>query len=152
MKRVSASLLAITALLATALLAQSTHSANPSSSAGAQSHAAFAGVWRVQIHGLPAVTFNLSYETGSLNGAILFYLLRKNPGSAETSTPGIPEPLIDPHFDGVTLTFAVSHRHAHPPESLSTAPVHFRMRITAAGQAELTGAESPTVALTRDSD
>jgi len=151
MKRVSASLFAIAALLATALFAQSTHSTAPRP-AGAQSHAAFAGVWRAQIHGLPAVTLNLSYETGSLNGAILFYLLRKDPGSAETSTPGVPEPLIDPHFDGVTLTFAVSHRHAHPPESLSTAPVHFRMRITAADQAELTGAESPTVALTRDSD
>lgn len=156
MKRVSASLVAIVALLATALLAQSTQSKGLSSSCDARSHAAIEGVWGAQIHGLPAVTLNLSYETDSLHGAILIYLSRKNPGVAETSMPGVPEPLMDPHFDahfdGVALVFAVSHRHAHSPESLGTSPVHFRMRITAADGAEFSGEDSPTVSLTRDKD
>ncbi len=60
---------------------------------------AIAGVWRLQQNGLPSVTLNISYESGTLNGAILFYLLRKEPGKTETSTAGIPEPLIDPKFD-----------------------------------------------------
>lgn len=102
-----------------------------------QGNARIAGVWRGQMDGLPALTLNVSYESGSLNGAILFYLLRKEPGKAETATAGVPEPLMDARFDGTTLTFAVSHRRAHPPASADDAPVRFTIKLTGANKAEL---------------
>ncbi|HUH62969.1 MAG TPA: hypothetical protein VLZ50_08230 [Terracidiphilus sp.] len=118
----------------------------------AQDRDAVAGVWRAQMDGLPAVTLNVTYETGSLNGAILFYLHLRHPGQPVTSSPGVPEPLIDPKFDGITLSFAVSHKRAHPPASLDTPPVHFTLRLTGPGRGELTNESepSPKVEVLRD--
>jgi hypothetical protein len=101
------------------------------------------GVWRGQMNGLPAITLTVTNESGSLSGAILFYLLRRTPGQPETATPGIPEPLLNPKFDGETLTFQVSHRRAHPPATLSDPPVTFRMKLTGANAAALSNANEP---------
>jgi hypothetical protein len=141
------------ALIAAVVIVQaSSRDVAASQSIEAQNHNAIEGVWRAQIDGLPAVTLYVTYETGSLNGAILFYLLRKEPGKAETSTPGIPEPLIDPKLDGVTLTFSVSHRRAHPPASLDTPPVHLSLRLTGPNRGELVNESesSPKVEILRD--
>jgi hypothetical protein len=143
------------ALIAAVVIVQSSSrdvSASPSNQA--QNREAIEGVWRAQIDGLPAVTLNVTYETGSLNGAILFYLLRRDPGKAETSTPGIPEPLIDPKFDGLTLSFSVSHRRAHPPASFHTPPMQFRLHLTEPNHAELTNESepSPKVEVQRDQE
>jgi hypothetical protein len=92
--------------------------------------AEFVGVWRAEADGLPFVTLNISNESGNLSGAVLFYLHRRDQGKPVTSTPGIPEPIFNPHFDGMTLTFQVSHRHAHPPRTLSDPPVNFRLKLT----------------------
>lgn len=110
------------------------------------------GVWRAQMDNLPAVTLTITDESGSLSGAILFYLhMRKTVNDPYTSTPGIPEPLIDPTFDGQTLTFQVSHRRAHPPRTLSDPPVTFRLRLSGSSQGELTnGTEhSPGVPMSK---
>jgi hypothetical protein len=95
------------------------------------------GVWRCQVEGLPAVTLTMTDEGGTLTGAVLFYLHRRNPGLPVTATPGAPEPLFNPKFDGKTLTFQVSHRRAHPPGSLQDAPVTFQLKLDGAGNAEL---------------
>ena len=87
------------------------------------------GVWRAEADGLPFVTLNISDENGGLSGAVLFYFHRRDPGKPITSTPGIPEPIFNPQFDGKTLTFQVSHRRAHPPRTLSDPPVSFRLRL-----------------------
>ena len=50
----------------------------------------FMGVWRADVDGLPFVTLNLTDESGTLAGAVLFYLHRRNPGQPVTSSPGIP--------------------------------------------------------------
>jgi len=153
--RFAPSFIVIVALVAAASLARP---ANRVSAAAArddsQNHAAIEGVWRVKDRGSPAVTLNITYESGSLNGAILFYILRTEPGQTETATPGIPEPLIDAKFDGVTLTFAVSHRRAHPPATLSDPPARFRLQITAPGRGELVNELQPDVGteVVRDSD
>ena len=94
------------------------------------------GVWRCEMNGLPAVTLTVTNEGGSLTGAVLFYLHRRDPGKAETATAGVPEPLFDPKFDGKTLTFQVSHRRAHPPGSLNDGPVSFALRLDGADKAE----------------
>jgi hypothetical protein len=86
------------------------------------------GIWRCEMHGLPAVTLTVTDEGGSLTGAVLFYL-HKGTGQAETATPGVPEPLFHPSFDGKTLTFEVSHRRAHPPQTLEDAPVRFEVKL-----------------------
>jgi hypothetical protein len=96
------------------------------------------GVWRAQMDGLPAVSLIVTDEGGSLSGAVLFYLhMRKSVNDAYTSTPGLPEPLFALHFDGKTLDFEVSHRRAHPPDSLNEPPMHFHLRLTGPNQAEL---------------
>jgi hypothetical protein len=120
------------ATLATATLSQAS-----SASVQATNTAPIAGVWRCQMEGLPAVTLTVTDEDGALTGAVLFYLHRREPGQPVTATPGVPEPLFHPSFDGKTLTFEVSHRRAHPPGSLNDPPVTFEFRLNGDGQAPL---------------
>ena len=95
------------------------------------------GVWRGQMDGMPAMTLVVTDEGGELQGAILFYLIRHDkPGEPPTATPGIPEPIFHPVFDGRTLAFEVSHRRAHPPRTLFDPPVSFRLTLTGPNQAE----------------
>jgi hypothetical protein len=112
-------------------------SAQPSATAQPAATAPIAGIWRCQMEGLPAVTLTVTDEGGSLTGAVLFYLHRREPGQPVTATPGVPEPLIHPRFDGHTLTFEVSHRRAHPPRTLNDPPVTFELRLIGDGQAQL---------------
>jgi hypothetical protein len=119
------------ATLSSALLAQ------PSPAQSALSADKLNGIWRCQMNGLPAMTLTLTNEGGNLTGAVLFYLHRSEPGQPETATPGVPEPLFHPSFDGKTLTFQVSHRRAHPPGSLNDAPVTFDLRLDGLDRAEL---------------
>jgi len=101
------------------------------------------GIWRAQMEGLPAMTLTVSDEGGSLTGAVLFYLHRREPGQPVTATPGVPEPLFHPQFDGKTLTFQVSHRRAHPPGSLQDGPVTFRLMLDGADNAALVNESEP---------
>ncbi len=98
------------------------------------------GIWRAQMESLPAITLTVTDEGGSLNGAVLFYLHRREPGQPTTATPGVPEPIMNAKFDGHTLTFEVSHRRAHPPGSLDDPPIPFRLMLDGAGQAALVNA------------
>lgn len=113
------------------------------------------GVWRGQMDTLPAVTLNVTDEGGGISGAILFYLIKRSFTMSEptTSTPGIPEPLLNLKFDGKSLVFDVSHRRAHPPGTLSDPPVHFRMKLVDADKAELVNesdSSAPAFALIRE--
>ena len=87
------------------------------------------GVWHGEYRDLPWVTVTITQDGGALSGAILFYLHRKTPGTAETATIGTPEPLLDPQFDGKTLRFLVSPRHADPPKTLDDPPMVMTMEI-----------------------
>jgi len=95
------------------------------------------GIWRCQMDGLPAVTLTVTDEGGSLTGAILFYLHRRDPGQPVTAIPGVPEPLFHPKFDGKVLTFQVSHRRAHPPESLQDEPAAFELKLAGNDKGDL---------------
>ncbi len=98
--------------------------------------AAILGIWRGELDNLPAVTLNITEEAGPLQGAILFYLIRREEGKPPTSSPGIPEPLFNPRFDGKSLTFQLSHRHAHANTS-SDPPVTFRLDLIGPDEANL---------------
>ena len=111
---------ALAALSAITLTAQ-TKAASPNS--------AIVGVWRASAEGQPFLTLTVTDESGELTGAILFYLHRREPGKPTASTPGDPQPIFHPVFDGQTLTFQVSHRLAHPPRTLSDPPVTFRFKL-----------------------
>jgi hypothetical protein len=74
---------------------------------------AITGIWRGELFGVPAATLNITDEAGPLQGAMLFYLVRRDEGKPVTSSAGVPEPLFNPKFDGKSLTFQLSHRHAH---------------------------------------
>lgn len=99
-------------------------------------NSAVVGVWRGELDNLPGATLNVTDEAGSLQGAILFYLIRKHEGRAATSSPGVPEPLFNPQFDGKSLTFQMSHRHAHR-NTASDPPVTFRLDLTGLDEAKL---------------
>jgi hypothetical protein len=123
----------LTAMLLATGLSQASQPADPTSS----QNAAITGIWRCQMEGLPAVTLTVTDEGGSLTGAVLFYLHRREPGQPVTATPGVPEPLFHPSFDGKTFTFQVSHRRAHPPNSLNDPPVTFQLKLDGTRKAEL---------------
>jgi hypothetical protein len=107
-------------------------------------HKTLTGVWRGQMDGLPAVDLVLTDEGGSLSGAALFYFhFRKTVNDPYTSTPGLPEPLFNLHFDGTTLRFQVSHRRAHPPRTLSDAPIWFRLTLLDRDKATLVNETEP---------
>ena len=97
---------------------------------------AITGIWRGELFGLPAATLNITDEAGPLQGAVLFYLIRHNEGKPATSSAGIPEPMFNPQFDGKSLTFQLSHRHAHA-ETTSDPPVTFRFDLTGPEEANL---------------
>lgn len=99
---------------------------------------ACAGVWRGEMDGLPAVILNITDESGSLSGAMLFYLHeRKTVRDSWTSTAGLPEPLFNIRSSGQILQFEISHRRAHPPRTLNDGPVRFRLTVTGPNRAEL---------------
>lgn len=108
----------------------------------AQKLQAILGVWRAEANGLPFVTLTISNEGGSLSGAILFYLHRREKDKPETATPGIPEPIFNLNFDGETLMFQVSHRRAHPPRTLSDPAVTFHLILKGRDSAVLSMGES----------
>lgn len=98
----------------------------------------FVGVWRGEFDGLPGVDIVISDEGGQMTGGILFYLhLRRDVNSPYTSKPGLPEPMFAMQLEGKTLSFQVSHRHAHAPGSLNDPPVHFHLSLMEPGKAVL---------------
>ena len=90
-------------------------------------------------------------EGGKLAGALLFYLLRRDEKGGTSSSPGIPEPLLNPTFDGKVLGFQVSHRRAHPPRTLADPPANFLLKLTATNKDEFVNKseDSPVIQLIR---
>jgi hypothetical protein len=117
----------------------------------ASANAPINGVWRGQMNGLPAVTLLVTDEGGRLVGGVLFYFRqRTTENSPWTVTPGLPEPMLNPQFDGKTLTFQISHRRAHPPGSLNDPPMPFHLTLAGRDKAELRNEkEGPPLTLTR---
>lgn len=115
------------------------------------SFAAVTGVWRAQFNNLPVFTLVVTDEGGGLSGAILFYMLeRQDVNHPFTATPGLPEPIFDPKFDGKTLTFQVSHRRAHPPRTLLDPPTTFKLTLADDGKAQVLNlSEGPPLTVTR---
>ena len=113
-------------------------------------NSAIMGVWKGQMEGLPAVTLTVEEEDGKLMGAVLFYLIRRNPSGPPTASPGIPEPLIAPRLDGKILNFKVSHKRAHPPRTLNDPPVSFRLELTGPDKAKLLGPETPPLEMAKE--
>ena len=119
---------------------------------GADKPTAIDGVWRATMDGLPALVLTISDEGGGLRGAMLFYLIRRDPGQSPHADPGIPEPLFNLKWDGTELSFQVSHRRAHPPRTVNDPPVTFRLKITARNEGLLVreGPTSDQIRVARD--
>ena len=115
------------------------------------SNATLMGVWRGDLEGLPGIALIVTDEGGTLVGAAQFYFhFRPDVNHPWTSTPGLPEPMLNPKFDGTTLTFQISHRRAHPPGSLNDPPVSFHLRLLGPDKAELQNEkEGPPLVITR---
>jgi len=115
-----------------------------------------AGTWRGRIHDLPAVILTVKDDGGKLSGTILFYFLHRNTEHDRWQVDtkhSIPLPLIDPKFDGKTISFQVSHKEAHPPRTFNDPPSSFQMRLTGTGEAELRNLsenQGPSLKMVRD--
>jgi hypothetical protein len=115
-----------------------------------------AGTWRGNINNLPAVTLTVRESGGRVMGTILFYFFHRSTESGPwevDKTHSKPLPLLDPKFDGATLTFKVSHKEAHPPHTLNDPPSSFQMRLTGKGLADLenlTEKPGPPLKMIRD--
>ena len=107
------------------------------------------GVWKANVGSLPMMTITLEEENGKLIGAVLFYLIRRNPGAPETASAGAPAPLIDPTFDGKTLSFKVSHRRAHPGTE-NDPPVAFRFELSGDGKIRFQDPDGRPIEMVRD--
>lgn len=107
------------------------------------------GVWKGHLGSLPAVTLTVERGEGTLIGAVLFYMIRRGPDGTQTASPGSPEPLLDPSFDGKVLTFEVSHKNAHPPRTLNDPPVQFQLELRGADKAILRGKDAPPLEMVR---
>lgn len=105
--------------------------------AAAPDYSAVTGVWRGKIDGVLAFVMTISDEGEGLSGAILFYMIRREPGKPVTSTPGIPEPMFGIAFDGANLDFQVSHRRSHGERTKNDPPVKLRIGLAGAGKAKL---------------
>jgi hypothetical protein len=110
---------------------------------------AIVGPWTGTMDGLPALRLVVQENNGNLTGAVLFYLIRREPGAAPVASPGFPEPMIAPVFDGKTLIFKIDHRYAHPPRTLNDPPVNFRLEVSGTDKARLFSAELPPLEITR---
>ena len=111
------------------------------------------GSWSCNIYGVKAVTLKIREEQSELKGDVLFYLIRHNDGKPARSLPGTAEPLIEPRFDGKVLRFKVSHRNAHPPQTLNDPPVIFVFELLKPNSARLTregGEPDSSCELTRE--
>lgn len=98
----------------------------------------FVGVWRGQMDGLPGVDIGICNEGGEFTGAILFYLhIRQDTKSPWTSRSGPPAPMFNMKVEGDVLHFRVSHKGAHPPQSLNDPPVAFRFILSGPDIAKL---------------
>jgi hypothetical protein len=111
-------------------------------------NASITGIWRGEFENLPAVTLNITDEAGPLQGAVLFYLIRRNDGKPSTSSPGVPEPMFAPQFDGKRLTFKMSHRHAHS-DTRTDPPVTFHLDLTGPDEAKLVRVPEDGTSFTR---
>ncbi|MFZ0395447.1 MAG: hypothetical protein WCF17_16735 [Terracidiphilus sp.] len=100
------------------------------------------GIWQgqgaAQETGIPFVTLTLIDDGGNLYGAILLSVIRLEQGKRVASAPGIPEPILNPSFDGRTLRFQIRYRGPLPPGISSDGPVlTYRLKLTPPNKAEL---------------
>jgi len=144
----TAILITALALLSSAGLARSQCTTQPSTQPDLSR---VLGVWHGTVDGLPAFTLAVTDEGGELQGAILFYLMkREKVGAPWTVTPGNPGPIFHPVFDGKTLRFQVSHRFAHSPRTLNDPPEPFELTLDEKGQAVVrNNFEGMTLVVTR---
>jgi hypothetical protein len=136
-------LLAVGLFVVPGILGQSAEKPAPAS--------AITGVWRGDYDGLPGVVIVVTDEGDTLTGAVLFYFhTREDVNHPWKSSPGIPEPMLNPKFDGTTLTFQIGHRRAHPPGSLGDPPVSFHLKLIGPDKAEAQNErEGPPLIATR---
>jgi hypothetical protein len=120
-------------MCATAILMAAPGSMQPVSAAGETAatvdNLVMVGVWRGNDQGSPFVTLTIKNENGNLSGSILFH---QHHEEGKPSMSGDPEPLLNPKFDGDTLTFQVSPKGAHSPGSSNNPPVKFHLELNPA--------------------
>ncbi|HTT64000.1 MAG TPA: hypothetical protein VMG35_19250 [Bryobacteraceae bacterium] len=116
----------------------------------AADNSAILGLWSGKMEGFTAIRLTIEEHDGKLAGAALFYLIRRDPGKAPTASPGFPSPMISPAFDGKTLTFQISHKHAHPPQTLNDPPVSFRLELSGPDRAVAYAPEGVKIEIVRE--
>ena len=102
-------------------------------SAFGASDKSLAGTWQGQMRGLLTVTLSINTGGDKLSGTAIFYATRDD-GGGPMVVGKAESPLIDPKFDGQTLSFQVENEVLSPlrPERYT-----FEMKLAGENEAEL---------------
>lgn len=77
----------------------------------------------------------MEWDGEALSGRVVFYFQCRNDDDEWRIERENTEPLIDPRFDGRTLTFHVSHEDAHPGVSgPDDPPVRYELTLTGSNE------------------
>jgi hypothetical protein len=112
-----------------------------------QEKPAIVGKWEGQMHDRKAVTITISEDRGRMEGSVVFYVIRDGDGQGPRVVGQDERKILEPHWDGRTLRFAVG-----APDFDPGAPgVRFTMTVTGDKKAELKrwGEDQITMAMTR---
>lgn len=89
------------------------------------------------MNNLPGIDLKIQKTEGMIRGDIVFYFQKRDDPSGPWHTAGeSAAPLLAPHVEGKTLTFAVQHHPCHGCSELGP-NVKFRMVLVAANEARL---------------
>ncbi len=108
---------------------------------------AIEGKWEGEMDGLKAVTITVHESKGQMEGSVIFYVTRHDEGEQRRVVGQDDRKMLETHWDGKTLRFAVGAPGFDPDEPA----VRFTMTMTGDKKAELKrlGKDEMTLALTR---
>ncbi len=100
-------------------------------------NASFAGTWKGDVNGAPAVELRVEEAKGKIGGEIIFYFQERPDPSGPWKVKGeAREPLLSPEVKGKVLTFEVRHHVCHTCEEYGP-NVKFRVELTGPDEAHI---------------
>jgi hypothetical protein len=110
-------------------------------------NAQWIGVWQGTLDGQPSVTLTLARDTGQLDGTLVLNVVKKEKGGKPYVAATEPHVLVNPRFDGGTLSFAV-----RKPDAAGDL-LNFTVALTPEGKARIhctnCGKDAPVVDMDR---
>lgn len=104
------------------------------------------GVWQGELDGQPSVTLTLAQDNGALEGTLVLNIINRD-GAGPHIVAHEPHTLMQPHIDGVTLSFQLKRIDG------TSNPMLFHVEMTSHESANIhclnCGDDAPTVKMTK---